>query len=101
MTTLNAHTTTLLLIDVQDRINGVMTDQSHLARQEVLLEAMGVLGLPVVTTEQYPKGLGVTVSSLAALLPNDAIEKETFSCARQNQAMAAIEATGRKQIVVT
>ena len=46
MTTLNARTTALLLIDVQERINGVMVDQSHLPRQEVLLEGFGVLDLP-------------------------------------------------------
>lgn len=101
MTTLNAQSTALLLIDVQERINGVMADQSHLVRQEVLLEAFDVLDLPVVTTEQYPKGLGPTVPNLATLLPSAAVEKTTFSCARQPEAMEAIEATGRKQIVVT
>ena len=101
MTTLNAQTTALLLIDVQERINGVMVDQSHLSRQEVLLEAFGVLDLPVITTEQYPKGLGATVPDLADRLPSPAIEKLTFSCARQPEAMQAIKATNRKQIVVT
>lgn len=101
MTTLNAQTTALLLIDVQERINGVMADQSHLPRQEVLVEAFAVLELPVVTTEQYPKGLGATLPNLADRLPSPAVEKMTFSCARQPEAMAAIEATGKKQIVVT
>jgi len=101
MTTLNAQTTALLLIDVQERINGVMADQSHLSRQEVLLEAFAVLELPVVTTEQYPKGLGATLPDLAERLPSPAVEKMTFSCARQPEAMQAIEATDRKQIVVT
>ncbi|MCK5377954.1 MAG: isochorismatase family protein, partial [Acidobacteria bacterium] len=101
MTTLNARTTALLLIDVQERINGVMVDQSHLSRQEVLLEAFDVLDLPVVTTEQYPKGLGPTVSSLASLPTGAIVEKMTFSCARQPEAMEAIEAATRKQIVVT
>lgn len=101
MATLSQNNTALLLIDVQVRINGVMADQSHLARQEVLLESCAVLNIPVVTTEQYPKGLGPTVPILASLLTNDAIEKNTFSCARQDEAMTAIEATDRKQIVVT
>lgn len=101
MNTLSPKTTALLLIDVQERINGVMADQTHVSRQEVLLEAFTILETPVVTTEQYPRGLGATVPELANLLPSPAIEKMTFSCARQNQAMAAIEATGRKQIVVT
>jgi len=101
MTTLKTQTTALLLIDVQERINGVMADQGHLSRHAVFLEAFAVLDLPVVTTEQYPKGLGPTVPELAHLLPETAVEKSTFSCARQSEAMAAIEAAGRKQIVVT
>ena len=101
MSTLSPMNTALLLIDVQERINGVMVDQSHLSRQQVLLEAFGVLDLPVVTTEQYPKGLGPTLPDLADRLPSPAVEKMTFSCARQPEAMQAIEATGRKQIVVT
>ncbi|MEN8162515.1 MAG: hydrolase [Acidobacteriota bacterium] len=101
MTTLKAEATALLLIDVQERINGVIVDQNHLSRQGVLLEAFGALDLPVVTTEQYPKGLGPTLPELADRLPSPPVEKMTFSCARQPEAMAAIEATGRKQIVVT
>ena len=101
MTTLELKNTALLLIDVQERINGVMADQSHLSRQEVLLEAFGVLNLPVVTTEQYPKGLGPTLPSLAALLPGAPVEKMTFSCARQPEALEVVRATGKKQIVVT
>ena len=101
MNTLELTNTALLLIDVQERINGVMADQSHLSRQEVLLEAFAVLELPVITTEQYPKGLGATLPDLANLLPTAAVEKMTFSCARQPEAMAAIEATGKKQIIVT
>ena len=101
MTTLKTQTTALLLIDVQERINGVMADQSHLSRQEVLLKAFAILDLPVVTTEQYPKGLGATLPNLAKILPTAAVEKMTFSCARQPEAMEAIEATGKTQIVVT
>ncbi len=99
MTTLTTERTALLLIDVQERINGVMCDPGHLSRQEVLLEAFGILDLPVVVTEQYPKGLGPTLEGLASLCP-EPIEKETFSCVRQPEAMAAIEGTGRRQIVV-
>ena len=55
MTTLNAQTTALLLIDVQERINGVMVDQSHLSRQKVLLEAFAALDLPAVTPNSTPR----------------------------------------------
>lgn len=100
MAILTLQNTALVLIDVQERINGVMADQTHLSRQEVLLEAFGILDLPVVTTEQYPKGLGATVPNLANFLPGPVVEKMTFSCARQPEALEAIERTGRRQIVI-
>jgi len=93
--------TALLVIDVQQRIDGVMADRSHRSRLAVLVDACTALGVPVIATEQYPKGLGATVDDLAARLPNAAIVKETFSCAREPQARHAVQATGRRQVIVT
>jgi nicotinamidase-related amidase len=91
----------LLVIDVQERINAVMADQSHLPRLEVLVEACRALGVPVIGSEQYPKGLGATVEPLASLLGETPAAKDTFSCGRDPGLRAAIEATGRTQVVCT
>ncbi len=101
MTTLNRERSLLLVVDVQDRINGVMADQQHVARLEVLVAAAEVLNIPVVTTEQYPKGLGPTLVALTKVIQSPALEKLTFSCARDPQIMADLDAAGRTQIVVT
>jgi len=90
----------LVVVDVQERINAVMADQGHLARIAVLIEACAALGVPVIATEQYPKGLGPTVPSLAAPLPEPPLVKDSFSCAREPVVRAAIEAVGRRQVVV-
>jgi len=91
----------LLVIDVQDRINAVMADQSHLPRIEVLVEACRGLDVPVLASEQYPQGLGPTVKSLAIILGNTPPGKLTFSCARDDGLKKAIEDSGRNQIIVT
>lgn len=91
----------LLIIDVQERINAVMTDQSHMPRLEVLIEAFRSLGVPVIGSEQYPKGLGGTVEPLAGLLGNTLAAKHTFSCARDSGLREDIAATGRSQVIVT
>ena len=44
-----------------------------------LIDAAGVLGLPVLASEQYPKGLGPTTGELAQRLPAAIPEKLTFS----------------------
>jgi nicotinamidase-related amidase len=98
---LDRNDTALLVIDVQQRIDGVMADQGHRPRLAALVEACRALDVPVVATEQYPKGLGPTVDDLSARLPESAIVKMTFSCAREPAAQQAIQATGRRQVIVT
>ncbi len=98
---LDRNDTTLLVIDVQQRIDGVMADQSHRTRLAALVDGCKALGVPVIATEQYPKGLGATVDDLAARLPDAAIVKMTFSCAREPAAWQAVRATGRHQVIVT
>ena len=98
---LEQSSTALLVIDVQDRINAVMTDQRHLPRIEVLVEACHGLDVPVLASEQYPQGLGPTVESLAAALGDTPPGKLTFSFARDDDLKRAIEDSGRNQIIVT
>jgi nicotinamidase-related amidase len=91
----------LLVIDVQERINAVMTDQGHLPRIEVLVEACRGLEVPVVASEQYPQGLGATVDDLAVALANTPVTKLAFSCIRDEESRWAVESCRRRQIVVT
>jgi nicotinamidase-related amidase len=98
---LNRENAALLVIDVQERINAVMADQGHIPRLEVLTEACGEIGVPVLASEQYPQGLGPTVDSLASLLGGDLPGKLTFSCARDDGLRKLVDDCGRKQIIVT
>jgi hypothetical protein len=69
----------------------------------VLIQAAACLGLPVLATEQYPKGLGPTVARLAEVLPSGApcLEKTCFSCAGAEAFLAALAASGRSQVILT
>jgi nicotinamidase-related amidase len=59
------------------------------------------LAIPVLISEQYPKGLGPTVGELLALAPADAqVEKIHFSCAFSPEAKGRLDALGRKQVVI-
>jgi nicotinamidase-related amidase len=98
--TLSASDAVLLVVDVQDRINAVMASDAHIARIEVLLEACATLGVPVLATEQYPKGLGPTVAPLAERLPSPPNEKASFSCARDTATVGALEAVDRRTVIV-
>jgi len=93
----------LLVIDVQERLASAMPKPA-LAELEknaaVLIRAAKRLELPVVATEQYPKGLGKTLPALRELLPADAMSKMEFSCGASKPIARHILGTGRKQAVV-
>ena len=93
----------LLVIDVQERLATAMPP-APLARlkknAEVLIRAARRLAMPVVATEQYPKGLGPTVSSLRELLPADPMTKMEFSCGASRPIAREILGTGRRQAIV-
>ena len=62
--------TALLVIDVQEKLIGkIHGAQSLLRNLDFLLEAARLLGIPILATEQYPKGLGGTIASIAPRLP--------------------------------
>lgn len=71
----------LLLIDLQEKLlPAIWESERVLHRAGVLAQGLQILGLPVLVTEQYRKGLGPTVESLASIVTGFApIEKLTFS----------------------
>ena len=74
----------LVIVDVQERLFNAMDAARRdemVKNLKVLLAAARRLGVPVLLTEQYPKGLGRTLPELKALLEDTApIEKTAFSC---------------------
>ena len=77
---MTAADTALLVVDVQERLVGAMAGNDRIVfNVRRLIDGAKILGLPVVATEQYPKGLGPTVPELAERL-DDIPSKLTFSC---------------------
>ena len=92
----------LLVVDIQERLAVVMAERERVvANTGHLIAAAKLLGVPVVLTEQYPKGLGPTVPELrAALDPAPAIVKMTFDCCGEPAFAPALEQTGRSTVIV-
>jgi nicotinamidase-related amidase len=79
---LRPESTALLVIDVQERLMPTIAARDRVETNCALLaRAAGVLGMPVVCTEQYVRGLGGTVAAVREALPATAevIEKTQFS----------------------
>ena len=92
----------LLVVDIQERLAVAMGERERVvANAGHLIAAARLLGVPVVVTEQYPKGLGPTVPELrAALDPAAPIEKITFDCCDEPAFGPALEQTGRSTVIV-
>jgi len=74
--------TGLVVVDVQEGFRPVIDGFDAMARNVGLLaEGFGMLGRPVLASEQYPKGLGSTVPEVADRLPEGTVlvEKLRFS----------------------
>jgi len=85
MQRLEPKSTALLVIDIQEKLAPAM-EKDALARlvrgTDLLLHAAGLLGVPTIATEQYPKGLGATIDALQSGLERvhaERVAKTTFS----------------------
>jgi nicotinamidase-related amidase len=91
----------VLLVDVQEKLAPVMWNFATVEKYcKAMILAGRELGVPVLATEQYPKGLGATIPSLREALGAAPLVKMSFSCGADPEFMRALEATGRRQVVV-
>ncbi|MFL6256852.1 MAG: hydrolase [Pyrinomonadaceae bacterium] len=101
--TLDARRTALAIIDVQEAFRQHLPDFAEVAaRCALVAHAARLLGLTVVVTEQYPKGLGHTAAEIAAVLPEgfEPVEKTAFSSCGAQAFVARLEAAGARQILL-
>jgi len=92
----------LLMVDMQERLLTAIHDAGALqARVGWLLDIAHRLEVPVLASEQYPRGLGYTVAALRRRLDNTMLmEKTRFACTAEPACEARMRAGGRKQWVV-
>jgi len=92
----------VVVIDIQDKLVDVMPKseiKKVIDASSVLIQAAKILEVPCLYTEQYPKGVGLTVKKIKSLLPEPAIEKKTFSCLDESKFKSAL-VKSRPQIIL-
>lgn len=104
-TLLSAANSLLIVIDLQAKLSAAMPEaetQLVLANTGSLLEAAELLDIPVLLTQQYPKGLGPTDNTIVNKLPEatQRFDKTGFSCCAANDFCKALEDSGRKQLIL-
>ena len=94
--------TAFLLIDVQGKLAHSMHGKESLFKNlKKLVKGLRVLEIPILWTEQNPKGLGPTVPEIADLLPEiQPMPKYSFSCHKAQDIRQALEALNRPNILI-
>ena len=97
---LKVEDTALLVVDIQEKLlPKIMQAGEVLRNASFLVNAAKVLGVPVIATEQYPKGLGPTVEPIRGLLTT-VWEKKTFSAVAEGGALDFLKSDARIKVVV-
>ena len=97
--------TIFIIIDVQDALMKSMNQEigkNVIRNTRILLAFAKEMDIPILITEQYPKGLGKTVPEitmeLGSILP---IEKVSFSCCGVEAFNDQLNQLGKKQVILT
>ena len=99
MAQLNLEDSLVLIIDVQEKLlNAVFNKEQVEKKSAIIAEAAKILGIPVVVTEQYPKGLGNTIPAVKDALAEDTeiFEKTAFSALNNEEILEAIQKHNKK-----
>lgn len=103
---LRAERSVLVVVDVQAKLVPAIAERARvIARTGVLVRAAALLGIPVVVTEHYARGIGETVPELLALAPNaPRFQKLSFAATGEADfaaSMQALRAGGRDQVLLS
>ena len=102
MNTLSAEDSLVLIIDIQEKLVAALNKDVVVSNALKVATSANILGIPIIVTEQYPKGLGCTVQSLKDVLPQEAqiVEKTYFNALLEDGMLDKIKSYGKKQIVI-
>jgi nicotinamidase-related amidase len=101
MERLEPSSTVLLVVDVQEKLAAAMPKDAldRLVKNAgILVETAKALGMRVIASEQYPKGLGPTLAALAVPVP--AFPKMTFDACSDLAIARALSDAGARSVVV-
>jgi nicotinamidase-related amidase len=89
----------LVVVDIQEAFRKAVPEFERVARAaSTLIRGAEAIGVPIVVTEQYPKGLGATVPEVAEALPQGTspLEKVCFAASQAE----GFDLDGRDQAIV-
>jgi nicotinamidase-related amidase len=95
----------LIIIDIQEKLSAAIPAKviNRLRKNtNILLNATNLLNIPVITTAQYPKGLGPIEEFITSKLTESSknFEKTNFSCLGANGLAGHLKQFNKKQVIL-
>lgn len=89
-------------IDIQEKLFPHMHQKEEMLRKSlILIEGLKILNVPLLLTEQYPRGLGPTLKAISDSMGTvTPIEKTAFSCCDEPEYMKALGDSGRTTLII-
>jgi len=99
---LTAENTLLLIVDVQGNLARAVYESDRLFKNiAIMIQGAQILGLPILLTEQNPKGLGPTITEIADYLKDvSPISKFSFSCCANERFMKSLKSFNPQHILI-
>jgi nicotinamidase-related amidase len=91
-----------LVIDIQEKLFPVVDEKDDfLNNSKRLILGIQELGVPIITTQQYSKGLGETLNDISILINHfNPIEKISFSCYDEPGFVEDLENSDKKIVII-
>ena len=94
--------TVAVCVDIQEKFTGIIhIFDKILHNSKILIDGLNILEVPIIVTEQYPKGLGNTIPEIKSHLNDyNPIEKLAFSCCGSKEFCNTLEKSDKKNVIV-
>lgn len=93
----------LVVIDIQEKLfPAIFNKEKILANSIKVIDFCNRLNIPIVVTEQYPKGLGATLPEVQQVLGDayDPVPKTAFSCFGEARFVEKVMQLGRPWLIL-
>lgn len=92
----------LIIIDVQEKLFPLISDRERILNNLYkLIQFARIINMPIILTEQYPKGLGPTIPEIKKILLDvQPIEKVEFSCFGSEKFRKAVRGLSVETLII-
>lgn len=99
---MNKDNCVVLMIDMQEKLVNATSAFDEVKNAYKILKTANLMDIPIIVTEQYPKGLGETVSELKDVFNEKTFlfEKTDFSALNNEDVFAKFQTIGKKQVIL-